>query len=306
MNYSINPKELSSFFALPSSVVDEHIKLSSEYQLKALLIFIKNQSDDKVYELIQKKLSLSESEVKECLDYWVQRGVLFGDETSVIKQEKVSKNVVKEFTTSKPTREEAVKRIANSEELKFLTNIAQEKLSRPITAAELRTFVWLYDSYGLPIPVIIQAIQYAHDSGKLNFSYIEKVCVDWAKNDITTLAKAEERLNSLYLSKTAWKIVENTFGIDHRTPSAYEKKCADKWINEYGFTKEMLKAAYDICVNKIAKLKFSYINTILEKWHKNGYKTVDDIAENDNKKQSKEKETSYSKKTINKKFNNFD
>lgn len=306
MNYSINPKELSSFFALPSSVVDDHIKLASEYQLKALLIFIKNQSDDKVYELIQKKLSLSESEVKECLDYWVQRGVLIGDEISVIKQETVKKAVVKEFSTAKPTREEAIKRIADSEELKYLTNVAQEKLSRPITAAELRTFVWLYDNYGLPTPVIILAIQYAFDSGKLNFSYIEKVCVDWARNDITTLAKAEERLNALYLSKTAWKIVENTFGIEHRNPSAYEKKCADKWVNEYGFTKEMLKSAYDICVNQTAKLKFSYINTVLEKWHKNGYKIPSDIPEKDGKNKSSTKSTSYSLEKIKRKVNNFD
>lgn len=306
MNYSINPKELSSFFALPSSVVDDHIKLSSEYQLKALLIFIKNQNDEKVYDIIGKKLSLDSSEVAECLDYWVQRGVLIGDETSAIKQESIKKAVVKEFSTAKPTREEAIKRIADSEELKYLTNVAQEKLSRPITAAELRTFVWLYDSYGLPTPVIILAIQYAFDSGKLNFSYIEKVCVDWARNDITTLAKAEERLNALYLSKTAWKIVENTFGIEHRNPSAYEKKCADKWVNEYGFTKEMLKAAYDICVNQTAKVKFSYINTVLEKWYKNGYKKPSDIPEKEENKKTTTKSTSYSIEKIKRKVNNFD
>lgn len=306
MNYSINPNELSSIFALPSCVVDDHIKLASEYQLKTLLLFIKNQADKNVYELIEKRLSLSADEVAECLDYWVQRGVLINNESSAVKVEKSSKPIVKEFSTAKPTREEAVKRIADSEELKYLTAVAQEKLARPITAAELRTFVWLHDSYGLPVQVIIQAIQYAHDSGKLNFSYIEKVCVDWARNDINTLAKAEERLNALYLSKTAWKIVENAFGIEHRKPSAYEKKCAEKWVNEYGFTKNMLTAAYDICADKTAKISFKYINTILDSWYKSGYKKPSDIIEANEKKVKKDKTPSYSIENIKSKVNKFD
>ena len=306
MNYSVNPSELCSIFALPSSVVDNHIKLSSEYQLKALLLFVKNQNDANVYDVISKTLKLSESEVCECLDYWVQRGVLVSENKSV-KVETTSKPVVKEIATSKPTRQEAVARIANSEELKYLTAVAQEKFARPITTAEMRTFVWLFDNYGLPVPVIILAMQYAYDSGRLNFSYLEKVCVDWARNDINTVSKAEERLNALYLSKTAWKITESAFGIEHRKPSAAEKKYAEKWVNEYGFNKDMLEAAYDICINKTAKLNFKYINTILDSWHKSGYKKLSDIKdETTENKTKKEKTSSYSMENIKKKVNNID
>lgn len=308
MNYSVNPKKLGAIFALPSCIVDDHIKLASEYQLKCLLIFIKNQADDNVYSNIAKTLSLTENEVAECLDYWVQRGILINNESSSIKVEKTAKTVIKDISTSKPTREEAVRRIASSEELKYLTAVAQEKLSRPITAAELRTFVWLYDNYGLPVPVIIQAIQYAHDSGRLNFSYIEKVCVDWAKNDITTLSKAEERLNMLYLSKTAWKMVENAFGIEHRKPSANEKKYAEKWVNEFGFNKDMLVAAYDVCTDKTAKLNFKYIDSVLCSWYKAGFKKPSDITDTqtDKKAAKTAKTPSYSLENIKKKINNFD
>ncbi len=306
MNYSVNPKELSSIFALPSSIVDDHIKLASEYQLKAILLFIKNQNDDGVYQLISKRLGLSESEVQECLDYWVQRGVLIGENLSV-KAEATSKTVIKEVATSKPTRQEAVARIDSCEELKFLTAAAQEKFARPITTAEMRTFVWLYDNYGLPVPVIILAMQYAYDSGKLNFSYLEKVCVDWARNDITTISKAEERLNALYFSKTAWKLTENAFGIEHRKPSAAEKKYAEKWVNEFGFNKDMLEAAYDICINKTSKINFKYINTILCSWYKNGWKKPSDIVEdNSETKSNKAKTSSFDLEDVKKKINNFD
>lgn len=307
MNYSIALKELNSIFALPSSIVDDHLKLASEYQLKVLLLFIRNQGNQDVFETISKRLNLSNNEVKDCLDYWVQRGVLVSDEKSVVADKTIAKQVVRETATEKPTRQEAVSRIANCEELKYLTNVAQEKFARPITTAEMSTFVWLYDTYGLPVPVIIQAIQYAFDSDRLRFSYVEKVCIDWAKNDITTISKAEERLNSLYLSKTAWRLVENAFGIEHRKPSATEKKYAEKWVNEFEFNKDMLETAYDICINQTGKINFRYINTILESWHKKGFKKPAEIQEDTEKnKNKKQNDTSYSIDSIKKKINNFD
>lgn len=307
MNYSVNPKELNSIFALPSCIVEDHIKLASEYQLKALLLFVKNQGEKDVFDLICKRLNLSENEAKECLDYWVQRGVLLSDDKSVSSVRASKAPVVVETATEKPTRQEAVKRIDNSEELKYLTAVAQEKFARPITTAELRTFVWLYDTYGLPVPVIILAIQYAYDSDRLRFSYVEKVCIDWAKNDITTLSKAEERLNALYLSKTAWKLVESAFGIEHRKPTSAEKKYVDKWVNEFNFNKNMLECAYEVCINKISKINFKYINTILEDWHKQGYKKPEDIkVETESKKSKKENDSSFDVSDIMKKVNKFD
>ena len=69
----------------------------------------------------------------------------------------------------------------------------------------------------------------------------------------------------------------------------------------------MLEAAYDICINKTAKLNFKYINTILDSWHKSGYKKPSDIKEEKQENKTKnEKTPSYSMESINKKVNNFD
>ena len=42
MSYKINLEAYSSIYALPSSVVDKHIKLSGAIQLKVLLYFMRN------------------------------------------------------------------------------------------------------------------------------------------------------------------------------------------------------------------------------------------------------------------------
>ena len=103
-------------------------------------------------------------------------------------------------------------------------------------------------------------------------------------------------------------MVENAFGIEHRKPSAAEKKYAEKWVNEFCFNKDMLEMAYDICINKTSKINFKYINTILESWHKKGYKKPSDIDEEKttNKVENKKSESSFTIEDIMKKVNNFD
>ena len=127
MKYSINPMELCSIFALPSSVADDHIKLASEYQLKVLLLFIKNQADKDVVSLIQKRLNLSIGEVEECLDYWVLRGVLLCEGKQSAKEQEVKKTpIVKDIAIEKPTRNETTNRIASCEELNYLSKVADQ------------------------------------------------------------------------------------------------------------------------------------------------------------------------------------
>ena len=37
MNYSVNPSAFKSIFAVPTDIVDKHIRLANEHQLKVLL-----------------------------------------------------------------------------------------------------------------------------------------------------------------------------------------------------------------------------------------------------------------------------
>ena len=41
--------------------------------------------------------------------------------------------------------------------------------------------------------------------------------------------------------------------------------------------KEMLEAVYDVCVDAKGSVIFAYINSVLENWHKNDYKTPADV-----------------------------
>ena len=67
-----------------------------------------------------------------------------------------------------------------------------------------------------------------------------------------------------------------------------------KWIAEWKFSREMLKAAYDECIDHTQKYSWQYINSILMAWHKNGIKTPDEINKKSETKQVEKEKESYS------------
>ena len=45
---------------------------------------------------------------------------------------------------------------------------------------------------------------------------------------------------------------------------------ARRWLLEWNFSEAMLREAYDRCVDSTGRMNLSYINRILERWHKAG------------------------------------
>ena len=77
----------------------------------------------------------------------------------------------------------------------------------------------------------------------------------------------------------------------------------------YKFKKEIIKLAYDKCVDANGKFSFPYIHKILETWHKENVKSVDDVrklSENKNQGAKEVRKTSYDIEKIKKKVNDFD
>ena len=46
-------------------------------------------------------------------------------------------------------------------------------------------------------------------------------------------------------------------------------------IKVWKFSDEMIKEAYDRCINAIGKYRASYVNSILLRWNQNGIKTIE-------------------------------
>lgn len=277
MEYFANIKEFQSTFSVPKSVAQNYLKLATPTQLKVLLYVLNNLADDPSSEDISLFLSIPLSDVNDALNFWSTADILIPKQAGAKPQEEKPKNKIIKSQIIKPTREEIIRQSQDNEELALLLREAEGKFSRILTFGEIQTLSWLFIEQGLDISLILMLLEYASNENRLNIGFIERTAIEWLNNGVYDISSAESYITETYEKRTAWKIVETTFGIETRRPSEKELSLSHLWIKEWGFSREILKLAYDKCIDTKSKFIMGYIAKILEGWHQNGYKTVEDI-----------------------------
>lgn len=306
----VNIENVGNVFMLPSSVVDNHIKLAGAVQLKVLLCVFRNISNGILVSELAQNLNLDKSDVIDALNYWIEAKILRSENQTENSDEAEPKVIEMPSSTTtalvtakpceilpakKPTRAEVAARGQESAELKFLFKEVQAKFGRMITQSEAASLVYMHDYNGLPIEVILMMVEVMHKNGGKGMKYLEKMAIDWAENGIDCISKAEKYIIKLNLHKKAWGQVCKAFGIDSRKPSKKEADFSNIWVHEWNFDVKMLKFAYDICVDSTGKLSLPYINKILQSWQQKGVKCITD-AENASKS-GKKKSANFSEKS---------
>ena len=137
--------------------------------------------------------------------------------------------------------------------------------------------MWLYDDLGLDVDLLFVILNHAKSIERLKISYIQSLAIEWLEKGIDTVSAADEELRMMASHDLAWSMVRSAFGLPPRKPGKKEKEYANVWINEWQTSKEMLEAAYEVCVDTKGEMKFPYINAILKTWRDKGYKKPDDI-----------------------------
>ncbi len=277
MDYFANIKEFQSTFSVPKSVAQNYLKIATPTQLKVLLYVLNNLAEDPSSEDISLFLSIPLSDVNDALAFWSTADILVAKHGSLKPQEEKQKSKIIKSQIVKPSREEIVRQSRENEELALLLREVEGKFSRVLTFGEIQTLSWLFIEQGLDISLILMLLEYASNENRLNIGFIERTAIEWLNNGVEDIASAEKYITESYEKRTAWKIVESTFGIESRRPSEKELTFSYLWVKEWGFSREILKLAYDKCIDAKSKLIMGYIGKILESWHKNGYKTIEDI-----------------------------
>ena len=292
MSYSVNPLMFRSIFAVPCDIVDKHIRLANEHQLKVLLWILRNSPDSPDIKAMCSALKINEDDAADYLQYWVLTGVISKDGTVAAPPEPVKqelKNVkapeakaepkaeIQLETPSKPSSSEILARIDESPEIGHLFNEAQIKLGKTIGYDGQCTLLLLHDHYGLPAEVLFMLIEYCVSVGKTNYGYIEAVGKDWGLKEIDTLEKAAEQITTLNCANSVWKEVAATAGLSNPRPTSKQAVLIGKWNKEFGFGSDIIYHAYEEMVNHTGKLNFNYMDRILTNWAKAGVKNLSDI-----------------------------
>lgn len=308
MDYLLNPASLTTSTVIPLDVIDKHLKIASGEQLKVLLYFIRNTHLNLEAEDIANYLKLPVSEVLDAFDFWADAGILVKLATAVVSSP-VKEKVAIKAQSIKPTREEIAVLSSTDELVGFLLREAEIKFRRSLRASEMQTLVWLYSDYGMDISLILMLVEYAISENKANIGFIESTALRWIESGVESITDAERYIEEQSQKKTAWSIISRVFGLDQRSPSAKELEFSYLWVNTWEFKSDMLKEAYDRCVDAKGKISFSYIGKILEGWHKKGAASLEDVAVKEKapqKKSAKNNFSTYDKALIDKLLNSDD
>lgn len=308
MSYSINLGSWQSVFAVPSDVVDKHLKLAGGAQLKVLLWVLRHAGSPFEAETIGDALNMQPADVRDAMQYWVETGLLTAadgvfapaqaDSPVNIHSEESAKTVepprfsAKETPPEEPSSPAAkisrplsrpqkpdslfvAKRVQEDNDIAFLMQEAQVILGKTISNGDSATLLMLHDTDGLPVDVILMLLQYASSIGKGNLRYIEKTGIRWADEGIDSLELAEQKIRQLDQSQKAWSAVQRLLGLERRSPTAKESQFADRWINQWHLPEDLIREAYERNVDAKGKFSFPYMNSILERWKKEGIQTLE-------------------------------
>ncbi|MBE6794778.1 MAG: DnaD domain protein [Ruminococcaceae bacterium] len=300
MAYYMNLGAWSEIFAVPAAVVDEHLKIATPAQLKVLLYFLRNSGKNLTEYIIGDDLSLSPEDVNDALVFWEQRG-LVSISADIIKPAEKTPLVTDTATyselsiepseepkkpkrpASRPVRPEpgyVIKRLGSDKELSMLVDEAQQIFGRVISNADVGTLVMLHDTDGLPVDVILMLLNYCVESGKGTMRYIEKLGIEWGNEGINTIALAEDKIRRTTEVYSYFNRVATTFGLKNAgTPTKKQLTLANQWVGTWSFSDDMLRLAYERCVDTKGQLNMDYINGILKKWYMAGFKNPDDVAQ---------------------------
>ena len=303
---------LNGAVAVPTEVIDKHLKLASAASFKVLLFILRNPQGTVDAKQIIKCTGLSEEEVLNCLGYWESNSVIEVTAEKVTEEnysnsignakiasakvETEEKRVakVKKLPTKKPTPSEIARRITEEPELEIIYTEAQSILGT-FGYDTQGLLLMLYDYYGFPAEVIITLLQHQKFEGKFSSSAIKNRAEDWAKRGIDTLELVEEELLALEKIQQAFLAIKDVAEFSGDVPTTRIAKFLRTWVVEWGCSEELIKF-----VLENNKKVLNDTNKTLKKYVQSGIKTPEEVIAREKKSLPKTVKKTYETEEIGK------
>ena len=293
MTYHWNGEQLGAVFALPAAVADRTLRLAGAAQLKVLLWFARSGGDFDPAACAD-TIGVPAADCADAMRFWVEMGILtpaadcaapaaLAAAPPAPAPAPVLPPLSALSAEKRPQFPDVVARQKNSPDFNYLLTTAEQRLGRPLTHGEMEMFLYIYDTVGLPAEVILMILVDVVRKNKVKAksslkTYLEKVALSWAERGIVTIAAAEQEFCREERRDAVREHIQTLFSLD-RTPTLLQVETATKWIDEWGFSDEVLLVAFERCREKTGGFQSGYMNRILESWHADGVSTAEQARE---------------------------
>ncbi len=289
MGYKLSLGVWNSVFAVPSRVVDEHIKIADGNHIKVLLYMLRNAGKDLTAVEISACVGVTPDTAEEALIFWENRGIIENNggvitpgagASEAVPVVSVPDNIT--VARAKLTSDiqfppkEIARSINGDDAFRCLCSTFERLAGRPTKHSERNTLMVITDEIGLASEVALMLVEYCFSIDKATPAYMKTVALDWVESGIDNIQKAEERITIL----TARNTLEGKLRSKFRMTSAFSQKQKEiiaSWA-EAGYSDELIDEAYEKTLNGTGKLSFPYMDSILRSWKDKGITSPEQIS----------------------------
>ena len=169
---------------------------------------------------------------------------------------------------------------------RMLVSQTEEKLGKKLKTADLQILAGLYDDLGLPVDVIYLLVCHCVERAQRRFGegrrptlrQIEKEGAYWARLGLMDQDSAGRYLKDYARKQEKTAAYMQVLQLHGRPPVESEQRYILDWI-DMGFPPETVTLAYDKTVFYKKELNWRYLNGILRRWHQQGWHTVEQVEE---------------------------
>lgn len=167
-----------------------------------------------------------------------------------------------------------IKEFRKNPDISELFFIIETYLKHTLSSSDTNMVLYWLDELHFSTDLVEYLVEYCITKGHSSLRYMNKVALGWADAGIKTVDQAKDDAaahSQIYYS------VMKALGITGRNLVDSEVSLINKWVGEYGFDIELVKAACNKTISAIQKPSFEYTDSILANWRKKDVHTLKDV-----------------------------
>ena len=167
-----------------------------------------------------------------------------------------------------------IKEFRKNPDISELFFIIETYLKHTLSSTDTNMVLYWLDELHFSTDLVEYLVEYCITKGHSSLRYMNKVALGWVDAGIKTVDQAKDDAaahSQIYYS------VMKALGITGRNLVDSEVSLINKWVGEYGFDIELVKAACSKTISAIQKPSFEYTDSILANWRKKDVHTLKDV-----------------------------
>ncbi len=248
------------FFDLLPVLSNEQIKI---------YLFLLSDNGNCSYETLSADLGIDKEHVIKNLIALKRSGLLTFDEGAFLGEPdiKILRDAPISFSLSKSAHN------GDKDFSDFLEEVSSVA-ERMLSFSDVRFVAECMDHYGISKELILEGFRISNEKGYRTNSHVKSLVLDWAKRGITTAAEARQFCSKQKYPDIVYKSLSALGRFE--IPTAAEAEVVSKWVNELGFSDDMILFACQKTSVNTSRNRLKYCDGILSDWAKKNIKTRDD------------------------------